>query len=210
MPTRKVLFPCNDITLEGMLCLPDGDGPFPAVVVCHPHPQFGGNMDNNVVAAVCDALFDQEVVSLKFNFRGVGKSEGAFDKGIGEQEDVKAALSFLEKDKCIHASVLGLCGYSFGTMVAIPVADEDPRVQAFAGISSFFIRPGLLHDFRKPKFFIHGSDDEFLSTDRLSEIVSELPEPRICETVQGADHFWWGADNLAGEKVADFFASCLK
>ncbi len=210
MQKRNVLFPSHDITLEGVLCLPDGGGPFPAVVVCHPHPQYGGNMDNNVVAAVCDALGDQGIASLKFNFRGVGGSDGAFGNGVGEQEDVKAALSFLEKESHVNASAIGLCGYSFGTMVSIPVADEDPRVQAYAGVSSFFIRPGLLRNFGKPKFFIHGTDDDFLSPDRLAEIIGGLPEPKICDAVQGADHFWWGADTLAGEKVADFFASCLK
>ncbi len=210
MQKENIMFPCENLTLEGVLCTPEGDGPFPAVVVCHPHPQYGGNMNNNVVEEVCKALCDQSIANLRFNFRGVGRSEGRFADGVGEQEDVKAALSFLEGQDKIDSSALGLCGYSFGTMVGIPVADEDERVQAVAGISSFFTAPNLLQNFSKPKFFIHGTDDDFISTRQIEDIINNLPDPKICEAIEGADHFWWGFDSLAGTKVSDFFASCLK
>jgi len=204
------MFPCGDISLEGVLWLPEDGGPFPAVVVCHPHPLYGGSMNVDMVHRVCEALGTHSIASLRFNFRGVGRSEGKYDDGVGEQDDVRAALSFLETRDEIDSSRLALCGYSFGTMVGIPVADKDDRVQAYAGISAFFVLPDLLMNFRKPKFFIHGNRDEFISHQQAEENVGKLPEPKEFVSVEGADHFWWGHDSEAAQRVGDFFASCLK
>ncbi len=209
MKKEKLMFPCGDISLAGVLWLPEDNGLFPAVVVCHPHPLYGGNMNNNVVHEVCAALGEHSIASLRFNFRGVGRSEGRFADGVGEQEDVKAALSFLEDRKEIDSSQLGLCGYSFGTMVSIPVADVDERIKAYAGVSSFFVAPDLLQNFHRPKFFIHGTDDGFISPQQAEEIVNKLPDPKTFELVEGADHFWWGFDRGVGEKIGSFFASCF-
>ena len=77
MKKEGLMFPCDDILLEGVLCLPEGnDGPFPAVVVCHPHPLYGGSMNVDMVQKVCESLGTHTIASLRFNFRGVGKSEG--------------------------------------------------------------------------------------------------------------------------------------
>ena len=92
---ERVKFHCDELSLEGILDVPGGIGPFPAVIVCHPHPLYGGSMDNNVVDSICEALAQASLISLKFNFRGVGRSEGEFSQGIGEQEDVAAAISFI-------------------------------------------------------------------------------------------------------------------
>ena len=210
MIKEKLMFPCGDISLEGVLWLPESSGQFPAVVVCHPHSLYGGNMNNNVVHEVCVALGEHSIASLRFNFRGVGRSGGQFADGVGEQEDVKAALSFLEGHKEIDSSRLGLCGYSFGTMVNIPVADVDERVQAYAGVSSFFVAPDLLQNFLKPKFFIHGKNDDLISPQQAEEFIQKLPDPKTFELIEGADHFWWGFDRGVGEKVGSFFASCFK
>ena len=87
METR-VTFPCSDRSLEGVSSVPEGKGPFTAVVVCHPHPLYGGMMDNNVVIAVCRAVSQTSIASLRFNFRGVGRSQGGHAEGVGEQDDV--------------------------------------------------------------------------------------------------------------------------
>jgi len=209
MKKEKLTIPCGDISLEGVLWMPEGTGPFPAVVVCHPHPLYGGNMNVNIVHEVCTACGEHSIATLRFNFRGVGQSGGRHDNGVGEREDVKAALTLVEKRTEINPKRLGLCGYSFGTMVGIPVADADNRVQAFAGISSFFIAPGLLEDFRKPKFFIHGTWDAFIPALQVEELVRKLPGPKSFESIEGADHFWWGFERQVGMKVGDFFASAL-
>ncbi len=208
MKEERLLFRCGDISLEGVFRLPES-GRAPAVVVCHPHPQYGGNMDNNVVHAVCQALGAHSIASLRFNFRGVGRSEGRYADGIGEQDDVSAALSFLEEREEIDSQRLGLCGYSFGTMVAIPVADRDARVQAIAGVSPFFVSPGLLKDFQKPKYFICGSRDSIADPRGLADSINALPDPKTYDIIEGVDHFWWGYDEVVGTKVAEFFGSSL-
>ncbi len=209
MKKEHLMFPCGDISLEGELLIPEEKGPLPAVVVCHPHPLYGGSMNVDMVFKVCESLCTHNIASLRFNFRGVGKSEGAYADGVGEQDDVKAALSYLETRDEIDSSKLALCGYSFGTMVGIPVADTDERVQAYAGISAFFVLPDLLMNFQKPKFFIHGTKDEFISHQQAEENVSKLPEPKIFVSIEGADHFWWGYDTEVSEKIGYFFSSCL-
>jgi len=210
MKEERVTFPCGDISLEGVLGLPEGESPFQAVVICHPHPLYGGNMDNSVVYAVCDALGRESIAWLRFNFRGVGRSGGHFADGIGEQDDVKAALSFLSIRNEIDSTKLGLCGYSFGTMVAIPVADVDERVEAIAGISPFFNSPDLLKQYTKPKFFICGTNDEFVNHKEVEDIIGALTEPKSFESIPRADHFWWGYEGQVGARVAGFFISIFK
>ena len=81
MRQSAVSFITKGLTLEGIIALPDGEGPFPGVVMCHPHPLMGGNMDNNVVVAVTFGLADAGIASLRFNFRGVGNSQGETRQG---------------------------------------------------------------------------------------------------------------------------------
>src|SRR5688572_2580189 len=82
----------ESLVLQGILARPEGFGPFPGVVICHPHPLYGGDMENNVVQVITRALVKQGIAALRFNFRGVGLSGGRHGEGIGEQEDVRAAL----------------------------------------------------------------------------------------------------------------------
>lgn len=210
MKKTKLMIPCNGISLQAVLWIPDGEGPFPGVVLCHPHPLYGGNMNNNVIHEVAVACDEHAIASLRFNFRGVGDSGGVHQNGVGEKEDVLAALSYLETRSEVDSARLALCGYSFGTMVGIPVADADSRVQAFAGISSFFIAPGLLQAFRKPKLFVHGSWDALIPALHVEEIVRQLPEPKTFELISGADHFWWGHERNAAQKVGGFLSSALR
>ena len=210
MNEQRVIFPCGDISLEGVLGLPEGSGPSPAVVICHPHPQYGGSMNNNVVYAACAALSGESIAWLRFNFRGVGRSDGSFADGVGEQDDVKAALTYLGTIPEIDVNRLGLCGYSFGTMVSIPVADRDDRVQALAAVSPFFVAKGLLQNYNKPKLFICGDGDGFIDTQTIRKIVGGLPEPKRCEIIPSADHFWGGFEGELEKHLAIFFADALK
>jgi len=210
MIESRVSFPHEDLTLEGVVALPEGTGPFPAVVVCHPHPLYGGNMDNNVVVPVCEALVEAAVASLRFNFRGVGASQGRFAQGIGEQEDVKAALTFLSSAEHIDPGSIGLCGYSFGASVVMPVAGGDPRVQAMALVSPLITLYTSLKWFTKPKLLICGSNDEVVTLAELQRFVDELPEPKDSEIIFGADHSWFGSEHKLAPKVASFFAAALR
>jgi len=205
----KVEIPGPNITLEGMFALPAGPGPFGLVVVCHPHPLYGGNMENNVVEAICQKLGDQGLAWLKFNFRGVGKSAGHFAGGLGEKEDAKAALSFAEKQTRVNPCKMGICGYSFGSLVALAVAVEDQRIKAVAGISPFIQPANLLHYYAKPKLFISGSDDEFINPKSLEELFLHLLEPKELTVYPGVDHFWNGYEEPMARKVSQFFKDHL-
>jgi len=205
--STNVQFESDSLSLEGSLSLPEGNGPFPAVVVCHPHPQYGGSMENNVVNAICEALVKQSIAAFKFNFRGVGGSQGSFGVDREMQSDVTAAIAYLTTQKAVDPDRVGLAGYSAGAAWGLAVAYQDPRIKALAGISpplSLFDF-SILKDCRKPKFMLAGSQDEYVKVEELQDFCRTLAEPKECEIIDGADHFWWGYETVMAEKVADFF-----
>ena len=206
MNQKKIEFPCRDIILEGIFSSPAREGPFGLVVVCHPHPLYGGNMNNNVVEAICQEAGKQGLAWLKFNFRGVGRSGGNFTGGVGEKEDARAAVSFAAIQKMVDPERIGICGYSFGSIVALAVAVEDYRIKAVAGISPFIQPADLLNDYPKPKLFISGTHDEFVDVKGLERVVQNLPEPKEMVIAPGVDHFWVGSESPMAEKVSRFFA----
>ncbi len=212
MKQSEVSFPCGSLSLEGAFHLPEGSGPFPAVAVCHPHPLFGGSMEVNVVLAICDALAQESVGALRFNFRGVGGSGGAFGGANDEQEDVRAALSFLSSMEGVERGRIGLVGYSFGALVALPVALQDGRVQALALISLLLAASpdseGLM-SYLKPKILLCGGRDDFIPVPEFLHLVERIPEPKQYEVISGADHFWWGYEEKVAGAVATFFAEAL-
>jgi len=211
MKETRVSFLSGGLVLEGILTIPEGAEPLPAVIVCHPHPLYGGNMDNNVISSLCEALTQASLVSFKFNFRGVGGSQGEFSQGIGEQEDVEAAISFISTVKEIDSERIGLSGYSAGAGFALPVGFKDARIKALAAISP----PLSMFDFDflkscpKPKLVISGSNDDLISTDHFPEFCQRLPEPKECEIIEGADHFWLGYESGLAAKVTAFFTGVL-
>jgi len=209
MTDTPVSFRCGDLSLEGVYSEPQGEGPFPAVVVCHPHPLYGGMMDNNVVLAVCHALSQVAIASLRFNFRGVGGSQGAHDSGIGEQDDVAAALQFMTSAEGVDGERVGLCGYSFGAVVAIEAAAKTGQVKALALVSPILSPGSPLETYEKPKLLMWGSEDLALPADDLDALMEKLPDPKLYEVVSGADHFWWGREDRIGRAAAGFFSTEL-
>jgi len=210
MKIQKIEIPCGDIILEGMVSVPEGPGPFGLVVVCHPHPLYGGNMFNNVVHAVCENLEEKGLAWLKFNFRGVGKSGGKYSDGIGEQDDAQAAISFGERRERIDPDIIGVCGYSFGSTVVFAVAAKDSRVKAVAGISPFIQPPDLLDRCFRPKLFVTGARDGFVDPKNLEEQVKKLPDPKELVLFPDADHFWSEEEAAMAEKVSRFFGKSLE
>jgi len=208
---KKLSFPSGNLFLEGILAIPEGARPFPAVIVCHPHPLYGGSMDNNVVYSLSETLTQASLVSFKFNLRGVGGSQGEFGQGIGEQKDVEAAISFVSTVKEVDSERIGLAGYSAGAGFALPVGFNDDRITALAAVSP----PLPMFDFAflkscpKPKLLISGSRDELIPIDQFLEFCQNLPEPKECESIEGADHFWWGYESRLAAKVAAFFTKVL-
>jgi len=179
--------------------------------VCHPHPLYGGNMHNNVVLAICHALAEASIAAFRFNFRGVDRSEGEFAEGIGEQEDVISALAFLSSVNKVNPSKIGLAGYSFGTQVALPVALHNEQVKAMALVSPFLPASDWeqLEGYVKPKLFLCGNKDYFVSSQEVQRLAGGLPEPSQYEVIPGADHFWWGYEGEVAEKVSAFFRNAF-
>lgn len=210
MIETKIKFPCGDLILEGITTLPDGFGPFPGVVVCHPHPLYGGEMRNNVVVPVCMTLEQASIASLRFNFRGVGASQGKFADGAGEKEDAVAAISYLSSLEVVDKERIGLCGYSFGGAVSLEVAPNDTRVKALALISPDISTYTPLKQYTRPKLIVCGGADQFVSIIALQRLAEELPPPNDFELIAGADHFWGGFESRVAAKVAAFFANALR
>jgi uncharacterized protein len=212
MKEIEITFPSANLLLEGVLGLPPGKGPFPAVVVCHPHPLYGGSMDNNVVDALCEALVAASIISFKFNFRGIGRSQGAYVQGQGEEADVESAVSFVSGRLGVDAGRIGLAGYSAGAGFACPVGVRDERVKALALVSP----PLAMFDFGglktslKPKLIICAGMDKFTDIDRSLDFYKGLSEPKDWFSVVVADHFWWGHEQPLAQKAAEFFIENLK
>jgi alpha/beta superfamily hydrolase len=171
---------------------PDG-APVGAAVICHAHPLHGGMMHFKVVFRAAKAVQAHGLAALRFNFRGVGRSEGVHDQGRGEQDDARAALD--EAARRFPGLPLVLGGFSFGAQVALRVGLLDPRVGAvFAlGFPLDMVEDlAFLGNGRKPRLFVQGEHDRFGSGARLSVLVDGLGEPRTSLVVAGSDHFFDG------------------
>jgi uncharacterized protein len=163
-----------------------------AALVCHPHPLYGGTLHNKVVFRAAKAALTQGVPVLRFNFRGVGKSQGTHDKGVGELDDVRAALAFLsERSKGLPVLLMG---FSFGCWVGLRAGARDARVAALAGLGL----PTIDSDFRslrgatKPKLIVQGTHDQYGERQSVQAVFDSLAEPKQIHWVEGADHFFTG------------------
>ena len=212
MRQTAISFKSKKLTLEGVVATPEGlPGPFPVAVLCHPHPLFGGSMDNTVVMAIARALDETGLATLRFNFRGVGASEGEFSKGAEEQQDILAALKLVKQLPHLDARRLALAGYSFGAQVILQGLDKYKRAKALALLSpppsSFNGSPVATH--RKPKLFLVGDADRLAQADRLQEQVATLHPSTRLQVIPGADHSWRGYEEEAAQRVAGFLVEVL-
>ena len=212
MRQSAIAFKSKGLLLEGVLAGPQGIvGSLPGVVICHPHPLFGGNMDNTVVLGLCQSLVREGFITFRFNFRGVGKSEGEFTKGEKEHEDVKAALSLLRDWPGVNRRKIGLAGYSFGAAMILAGISSYKGASAYMLLSpppSAFDSPKLGKD-RRPKLLITGDRDRLAPYDSIKEKANNLGGDVQTSLVSGADHSWRGHEAEAGDLAARFFAGAL-
>lgn len=192
--------------LEAILWKPSANAAHPilAAVLCHPHPLFGGTMHNKVVYQVNKTLDRLGIPVLRFNFRGVGLSEGSHARGIGERDDVRAALDFLTRE--FYSTPLLLAGFSFGAWVGLRVGCEDARVTELVGIAAPVNDSGFsyLRDCEKPKLFVQGRRDPYGSPDRLEALVRSLPGSNEVKIVEDAGHFFTGKLEQLDAALADW------
>ncbi len=202
---ERVTFQASNLNLEGLLSTPDGGGE-KGVVLCHPHPLYGGNMYNNVVSALAEALQKQNMVTLRFNFRGSGQSEGEHGGGEVEGEDVQAAVSYLLSRQAV--STLVVAGYSFGASVGLRAGAADTRVTTLVGVAFpvGMLDSSFLPSCAKAKLLVAGDQDSFCPLPALKDLLAQCPEPKDMAVVPGADHFFWGREAEVARAVVDFLA----
>ncbi len=188
--------------LEAIVMHPASE-PVAAAVVCHAHPLHGGMMHFKVVFRAAKAMQEQGLAALRFNFRGVGRSEGAHDEGRGEQDDVRAALD--EAGRRFPGLPLVLGGFSFGSAMAMRVGALDTRPRALFAMGfplAMMTETSFLRARRVPRLFVQGEHDSFGSGERLEELVGGVPEPRRLVVVAEADHFFAGKLDELQQAVA--------
>jgi uncharacterized protein len=172
-----------------------------AALVCHPHPLFGGTLHNKVAFHTMKALNSFGFPVLRFNFRGTGSSQGEHDHGIGEVDDVGAALDWL--DHALHLPLI-FAGFSFGAAVGLKAACADSRVKAAISVGTPVVPVAadtelprtytfdFLQNCAKPKLFVSGARDQYGPRTKLQALVRSLPEPKKLVVIEGADHFFEG------------------
>jgi hypothetical protein len=167
-----------------------------AAVVCHPHPLYGGTLHNKVVFHTMKALNSFGFPVLRFNFRGTGLSEGEHANGIGEVEDVRAALDWLEREFTLPVI---FAGFSFGAAVGLRAAYADDRVRALIalGLPAVAVEDRLydfefLRECAKPKLFVSGSRDQFGPPGKLEALVGTFVDPKKLVRIEAGDHFFEG------------------
>ena len=167
-----------------------------AAVVCHPHPLFGGTLHNKVVFHTMKALNNFGFPVLRFNFRGTGLSEGEHANGIGEGDDVRAALDWLEREFTLPVI---FAGFSFGAAVGLRAACADDRVRLLVALGLPAVPvEDRVYDFDflracpKPKLFVSGSRDQFGPTGKLEALVQTFADPKKLVRIEAGDHFFEG------------------
>ncbi|MEO8605655.1 MAG: alpha/beta fold hydrolase [bacterium] len=191
---------------SGVLRLEAGlDGPpdaARAAVICHPHPLYGGNMDNNVVEAIARACLAAGCLTLRFNFRGVGASDGGYGDFTGECDDARAALAFVGER--VSGAPVVLAGYSFGALVALTVGASAPAVDRIVAVAPPLASAPLPAVGDKPVLIVAGDRDSYCSADALSRAGDALGVLGVTRTLRGGDHFLVGREDEIAALVEAF------
>jgi alpha/beta superfamily hydrolase len=177
--------------------------PRAAVVFAHPHPQQGGTMHTKAVFQGAKGLVRIGCAVLRFNFRGVGASEGAFDEGPGEGDDFRAALEFMAAR--YPGLPLWAAGFSFGSWIALEAGADDPRVSVLIGVAPPVGRYPFARTLEstKPKFFVQGDLDEVCPLKDLRAFYAKAKEPKEIAVIDGANHLFEGKTAEVGEVLED-------
>ena len=207
MKEERVFIPSDGVQLEGLLSIQEASSFRGGVILCHPHPQYGGDMDHPVIATCAEVAFQEGLSALRFNFRGVGESQGSYGEGIAERQDVKAAGDyFYSRLKGDHLPLI-LVGYSFGVWAGFPIAIEDERFEGMVAVAP----PLEIYDFsflkgcKKKKLFIAGNKDLFCPLALLEKWYQELDEPKSLAVIPGADHFFRFHTQFLIQPLREFF-----
>jgi alpha/beta superfamily hydrolase len=197
MPAETTMFTNADgLGLEGRLAVPE-TAPRGGAIICHPHPQYGGSMSSKLVPAIQRSLVAAGWAALRFNFRGVGRSQGSFDDGAGEVLDALGAMARIRE---LIEEPTAVVGWSFGALVGLNAVARDGRVETYAGVAPP-VRRALTGRMTLPQIadldgwgarslIVCGTQDPFCRPDDVDELARQLPPPVRVEVVAGADHFF--------------------
>ena len=177
----------------------------PIAIVLHPHPLHGGNMNNRVVFIMFNSFVERGFSVLRFNFRGVGRSQGAFDNGVGELSDAAYAFDWMQQFNS-NSPFCWIGGYSFGALISMQLMMRRPEIEGFVSISP----PAGTEDFSflapcpSSGLIIHGDKDTHVPLDAVKKLAQKLDGQKNISVnlsiVKGADHFYKdNMDNLSKE-----------
>jgi uncharacterized protein len=198
--------PIRSVDADGLVHTGQPGGVRAAVVLGHPHTDYGGTMHTKVIYQAAKALARIGCAVLRINFRGAGASAGQCTDGPGEQEDFRAAVDFMHNRYPDARMWAG--GMSFGAWVALSVGAEDPRISTLVGIAL----PVARYDWEsvrtssKPKFFIHGERDELCPLKELREFYARAAEPKELVVIDAADHLFDGKVSEVADAIEDLLA----
>lgn len=197
-----------ELQLEGVLHHPDAGGTaddhFPLVLLCHPQPATS-TMEDPLLRELAARLAASDMLALRFNFRGVGASEGQQTDGRLEPLDIAGAVAYLLQQPGAHAAKLALVGHAFGASMALAYAAHDERVRTVVAISPLAFRINAeLGTFERPRLFITGEFDEVAPRHKLEPWIAGLPGQRHLKIVSGARHLMRGYEAVAADAVARY------
>ena len=212
MSTETIAFSSSDgLKLEGRLAIHDDVVPHGGVVICHPHPSYGGSMSSKLIPAIQRAFVAAGWAALRFNFRGVGRSEGSFEEGVGEVADVLGALEVIRQAQDGPAAVVG---WSFGALVALNAVARAGEVAAFVAVApparqaltGNMVLPPLaeLDGWTARALIVCGGNDPICRPKDAEALAAHLPPPVPVRVVEGADHFFTGREDELCAVVVSF------
>ena len=211
MPQQLLNFDSKGLSIQAVLDYPESDDKVPGVVICHPSLRLGGDMENNVVIGIKQSLNAAGIATLRFNFRGVGASEGTHDKGDGEVDDALAALATLELEDVVDGSRLGIAGYSFGASMALQAALDSDLSQAVFSVACPIgpFRALSSLEILQPKTLILGDHDHDFPVGEFRFLTKRFSNPKEIAVLSDADHFFRGFESEIGQMASTFFTNCL-
>jgi len=204
---QEIIIPIlnKNIKLEAEVFYPDNDRQNICVLLAHPHSLYGGNMSNNIISSLFSTLSKENIPTLRFNFRGVGKSTGSYGHDIGEQEDVRTCIKFLiDKEKFEKVLIIG---YSYGAAMGCSQVNTFKNIMGYVAIAfpfDLFIKLKNLAQTSKPKLFIQGDMDNIANFRTFLKHFEDMKPPKEYKIVNNADHFFMGFENQVSKYALDF------
>ncbi len=202
----EIIIPGSEGRIEGRYHQSD-QKTAPIVLVLHPHPLYGGTMNNKIVYRLFHIFTENGFSALRFNFRGVGRSQGQYDNGIGELTDAATALDWLQQHNP-DAPTCWIAGFSFGAWISLQLLMRRPEIEGFAAVSP----PCNLYDFSflspcpAAGLITQGSKDDVVPEEAVAKLATRLGQQADYKVVPGADHYYRGMEEELGNVVNEYIA----